>query len=102
MAFDEKKYFKYFEKENLTEEQKLERIAICKRIMSHFVDAAFGQAPEQLCLGTSKEKYLQSHNVEVESKKLSRIFKNESRGPLTRKPRTQNIKAEGLNHAKPN
>ena len=102
MAFDEKKYFKYFEKESLSEEQKLERINIYKGILTHFVDAAFGQTPEQLCLGTSKEKYLQSLNVEVESRELSKNFRDENRGPLTRKPHSKNIKGESLNHAEPN
>jgi len=78
MAFDEKKYLKYFEKENLTEEQKLERINIYKNILIHFVDAAFGQTPEQQCLGISQENYLQSPDEEVESKQLSEFFKKKS------------------------
>ncbi len=76
MAFDEKKFLKYYENTALTEAQKLERIAICKRIMNHFVEAAHGETPEQLCLGTSKENYLQSQDQEVESKRLSNYFKN--------------------------
>ncbi len=76
MAFNEKKYLKYFEGFDLSEKQKLDRIRTLKNILEHFVDAAFGQHPVQLC---QQEKYLQSPDGEVESNKPLKIVRNEAR-----------------------
>ena len=100
MAFDERKYLKYFAKSNLTEEEKLERIRTFKGILQPFMDAAFGQHPVQLCRDTPKQKYLQSPNQGVESKKVSGKFKKQLQGPLTKKPRIEAGKIESANHVK--
>ncbi len=99
MAFNERKYLKYFSQGNLTDEEKLERIRIYKGILQTFVDAAFGQHPVQLCRETPKQKYLQSPNQEVESKKINNKFKNETLGQLRRKIETKKKKKEAAPHA---
>lgn len=101
MSFDANKYLKYLDDCDLTNEQKLERIQKVRVILNSFVDTAFGTHPVQLCRKDSSEKDLQSTNEAVESKSLSKHFRNTSAPRLKRNEPLSRAKKESLHHAEP-
>lgn len=102
MAFDEKKYFKGFKDNNLSDEQKSENLQSMKKIFDEQIEIAFGTHPVQLCKNKAAEKYLQSPDVEVESKNLSKYFKYKSASKLNQKNILSRTNKESLHHVKPN
>lgn len=101
MPFDANKYLKYLDDSNLTDEQKLEYVQNVRGILTNFVDAAFGTHPMQLCLKDSSEKDLQSPNEAVESKSLSKYFRNEPASQLKRNEPLRITNTESHHHAEP-
>ena len=56
MQLDATRYHSFVEGFDLSDARKAELICIVWTMMQSFVDRAFGDAPEQICLGKSRER----------------------------------------------